>query len=227
MINFVFDFDSTLVKKETLNSILSLALKDNVKKIEEIKRITKMAMEGFITPRESMNKRLNLTKINKTMVDCITNETKNDIVEGMPELISTLQSFPNINIFIMSGGFKEMIEPVAKILNIKIENIYANNFIYNNDIVSSVEDSLLLEEQGKAKMLKKLKEDKILIGKTIMIGDGWTDLETKLLNIADEFICFIGVIEREKVVANSINVAQNTSELLQNCLKIINAKKNN
>lgn len=220
--NFLFDFDSTIVKSESLNDVLGLALGNDVCKIAEIDKITKMAMEGLITPQESMTKRLKLATINKELVNKITEKIKDEIVDGMKELISQLKQQKDVNVFIISGGFKEMIEPTAKLLAISEENIFANEFIYNeNNVVEGAKQSILLEEQGKVKLINKLKNDGILVGKNTMIGDGFTDLETFLHKAVDNHICFCGVIERENVKNKSSNIAMNVDNLGNKCKELI------
>ena len=220
--NFLFDFDSTLVKNESLNDVLGLALENDTEKISQIDKITKMAMEGLISPQDSMCQRLKLATINKELVNKISEKAKSQITSGMIDLISELKKHKNVNIFIISGGFKEMIAPTAKILGIPQENIYANEFIYDkNNTVEKAKDSILLQNQGKVKTINKLKNDGILNGKNIMIGDGFTDLETLLYNAVDDYICFCGVIERENVKNKSKNIAKNTNELKDICLSFI------
>lgn len=226
-INFIFDFDSTLVKNESLNDILSLALGDHKEKIAEVDKITKTAMEGLITPQESMTKRLKLATINRDLVNKITEQTKSEITDGIVELISTLKHYDNTEIFIVSGGFREMIIPTAKILGISEKNVYANDFVYKNDIVEKANENLLLQEQGKVKLINKLKSDGILKGKNVMIGDGFTDLETLLYGAVDSHICFAGVVSRKNVVEKSENIAKNIEELKAQCISFIEENTTN
>ncbi len=53
--NFLFDFDSTLIKSESLNDVLNLALEKDTEKISQVDKITKMAMEGLISLQDSMS----------------------------------------------------------------------------------------------------------------------------------------------------------------------------
>lgn len=222
-ISIVFDFDSTIVKTESAVDMLSLALNGDKKKIKEIEKITNDAMNGLLTPRQSMEKRLKFATIDKKIVNKIVEKTKKNIVVGFDDLIKQLQQ-KNIEIYVVSGGFKEIINPTASILGIKNENIYANNLLYNKNIVSGVEDNVLFEKQGKVKLIKKLKKDGKIKGKTIMIGDGYTDLEVGLYKATDDFIVFTGVVEREKVVVDAkkkgFAIAKNVTELS----KILNDK---
>jgi phosphoserine phosphatase len=214
MINFIFDFDSTLVKNESLNDILEKAVNGDTKKVAEIEKITKMAMNGLISPQDSIDRRLNIATLTKSFVIEIIERTKTQITSGMKKIILNLKNNKNSNIFIISGGFMEVIIPTAEILGIEKEKVFANNFIYNkNGIVEGAEKNLLLEEQGKVKLINKLKKEKILIGKNIMIGDGYTDLETFKHGAVDSHVAFLGVVSREKVIKESKVLAHNVKEL--------------
>ena len=217
-LSVIFDFDSTLVKNETLIDMLSLALNGDKEKIQQIENITKDAMNGLLTPQQSMNKRLQFATINKEIVKKMTEKTKQSITDGMIDLIKKLQQ-KNVNIYIVSGGFREVILPTADILGIKNDNVFANDFLYDGDFVSGVKDSILLEKQGKVKVIQNAKKEKKITGKTIMIGDGFTDLKVGLYKATDDFIAFTGVVERENVFEearkNNFKIAKNADELLK------------
>lgn len=219
--NFIFDFDSTIVKAETLNEVLNISIGNDADKIKEVENFTKLAMEGKISFRESLEGRLKISTINKELIEKITEKTLNSVVFGIKELIEKLQE-KNANIFIVSGGFTEMIIPTAKYLNIPEKNIFANKFIFNNDNdVVGVAETLLLQEAGKAKMIEELKKCGIISGKTIMIGDGYTDLETYLMKAVDDYICFCGVVVRDNVKNQATNFAMSVQELEKMCLNIL------
>ncbi|MDR0423266.1 MAG: HAD-IB family phosphatase [Rickettsiales bacterium] len=209
MINIVFDFDSTLVQNESFNDVLKLALNNDTEKVKLVDEIVDKAMNGLITPEESMNFRLKIASFDKTLIEKVVKETK--ITDGMESLVAKLKQ--DYNLFIVSGGFKEMIIPVAKKIGIEDNEIYANDFKYENNIVVGVEKSLLLQEQGKVKLLNKLKDDGILKGEIITIGDGWTDFETYKFGAANHFIAFGGVVRRERVFNEATLKANDMKEL--------------
>jgi D-3-phosphoglycerate dehydrogenase len=101
-------------------------------------------------------------------------------------------------VWVLSGGFTEVIEPVANELGLKREHILANRFVFNQqgDIIGVDPESYLCQEQGKVKAIQSLK----LSGKTVVLGDGWTDYEIKKAGVADEFGAFTENVRREEVV---------------------------
>ena len=56
------------------------------------------------------------------MVQCCT--------AGIPELVSLLQS-RGTGVFLVSGGFRVIIDPIADILKIPRDHVYANRILFN------------------------------------------------------------------------------------------------
>lgn len=56
MKNIIFDFDSTLIKKESLELILEPILQKSPAKLKEIEYITNLGMQGDISFRDSLQK---------------------------------------------------------------------------------------------------------------------------------------------------------------------------
>lgn len=53
------------------------------------------------------------------------------VLAGVKELVSALH-LNNIEVFLVSGGFRLMIEPVAEQLQIPLRNIYANTIYFDD-----------------------------------------------------------------------------------------------
>lgn len=49
---------------------------------------------------------------------------------GIPELIWALEQGGR-QIFLVSGGFRQVIHPIAELLGIPVENVFANTILYN------------------------------------------------------------------------------------------------
>lgn len=220
-VNFIFDFDSTLVKIESLDEVLALSIGQNVEKLEKLSNLTKLGMEGKITFKESLEQRLQLSNINKELINIVMNKALSNFTDGINSFIDNLLTYENVNVFVVSGGFVDIIDPVAEKLNIDVSNVYANKFIFDGDNVCGIEDTLLLQKTGKAKIIQDLKDRGVITGKTVMVGDGYTDLETQLVGAVDEYVCFCGVVNRESVKKEAKLVANNVAELENICLSLI------
>ncbi|GMS86226.1 hypothetical protein PENTCL1PPCAC_8401, partial [Pristionchus entomophagus] len=116
------------------------------------------------------------------------------LTEGISDLIAALHK-RETHVYLVSGGFRSIIVPVADILSIPRERIYANELIYDShdqymgfdeNEPTSDSGSKIVGKAGVCGMLKKKYGYKNLV----MIGDGATDLEAA--PPADTFIGFGG-----------------------------------
>ncbi|XP_071461563.1 phosphoserine phosphatase isoform X2 [Marmota flaviventris] len=123
-----------------------------------------------------------------------------DAVSEM-ELVSRLQE-RNVQVFLISGGFRSIVEHVAAKLNIPAANVFANRlkFYFNGEYAGFDETQPTADSGGKGKVIKFLKE-KFHFKKIIMIGDGATDMEA--CPPADVFIGFGGNVIRQQVKDNA------------------------
>ena len=204
---YFFDFDSTLINTETLDLIASNKnLKDF--EIEKIKEITNQAMNGEISFNKALNERLKILKINQNDVFEIKNQIHAKINKS---ILDNISFFSKNNCFIISGGFREIIQPVADILKIPFEKVFANNLIFDQQFEHFILDNEnpLAHNKGKSHVINQLdfKENQI------MIGDGYTDLEVKLENPKIKFYAYTEVVYRNNIVIQADKVVSNLNEL--------------
>jgi D-3-phosphoglycerate dehydrogenase len=210
----IVDFDSTLVRREALEELGSIALKgrsDKEEILREIKKITKMGMEGEIGFSESLRSRLKVLPIRKEHIRELIKDLKDSIT---PSVAANKDFFKDNaeRIFIISGGFVDFISPVAVGLGIKEENILANKFVFGvgGEVLGIEEDNLLSTDNGKVEQIRELG----LTGEKWVIGDGWTDYEIKNQGEADKFIAFIENVSRDKVVEVADHTASSWDDIL-------------
>lgn len=48
---------------------------------------------------------------------------------GIPELVAELQA-QGKGVFLVSGGFRQVIHPIAESLDIPVSNVFANNLLF-------------------------------------------------------------------------------------------------
>jgi D-3-phosphoglycerate dehydrogenase len=211
---FVIDFDSTFTKVEAFDVLAEITLKDHPEKAsiqKQIADITNQGMEGSLSLRESIEKRLQLLAPEKKHLTQLISHLKNLVSDSFnrnKEFFSTHSS----NIFIISNGFREFIEPVVTEFGIRKENIFANEFIFDDSgkITGFKKDNPLSTNNGKTEQLKRLN----LPGDIYVIGDGYTDYEIKHSGLADKFFAFTENVEREKVLANADHITPSLDEFL-------------
>ena len=114
-------------------------------------------------------------------------------------------------IMIVSGGFVELIMPLARAL--EIDKVVGNEFVFSatGDFVG-LKQSVLTDNHGKAKILAAEKNN---FTEIIMIGDGITDAETKTAGVADQFWAYTEHQRREPVVALADREIADMSKLVQ------------
>lgn len=117
----------------------------------------------------------------------------------MPELVAKLQS-RGTAVFLISGGFRQIINPIATTLNIPHGNVYANTLLFKDDgsYAGFDETEFTSRSGGKARAVQAI-IDLHQFTDLVMIGDGATDLEAKTAGPAALFIGYGGVAFRPKI----------------------------
>lgn len=210
----IFDFDSTLVRIETLESLADIALeghRDAASIRGQIASLTDQAMAGELDFGEALRARLALLPLTQAHVAALADRI---LDEGTPSVRRNLRFF-NENadrIIILSGGFREVIAPIAERLGVSASRVFCNDLIYDAEgRVTGVDDANpLSRDNGKPAVIKSLG----LTGPVVMVGDGWNDAEVKLAGAADRFYAFTEIARREKVVEAADGEARSIDELL-------------
>ena len=210
----VFDFDSTLVRVETLEALADIALDGRADAEDvraEIGRLTDQAMAGDLGFGEALRRRLALLPLTQTHVATLADRI---LEEGTPSVRRNLRFFQDNadRIMILSGGFREIIAPIAQRLGVAADRVFCNDLIYDADdrVVGVDESNPLSRAGGKPEVIQTLK----LTGPVVMIGDGWTDAEVKLAGAADRFYAYTEIVRREAVVAAADAEVPSMDELL-------------
>ncbi len=208
MKHIFFDFDSTLVTLETLDEAINLTLKSHPEKEKlkkEIEEITNKGMAGELSQKDSILERLKLASLEKEHLTEISEKSAVNMSQGIEELVKFLHK-NNWEIYIVSGGFHEMIYHTADKLKIKRENCFANKFIFdeNNNIIELEKNNPLSGAGGKhAVILDILKNKKVKT--SVFVGDGMADLQTYEKESVQHF-CGYGVnVVRKSVQEKSPN----------------------
>jgi phosphoserine phosphatase len=116
------------------------------------------------------------------------------------ELIDTLHN-RGIPVYLVSGGFHQMIRPIADLVGVPLHRIYANNILFDGhlgkgDYLCFDNSQYTCRDGGKASVVKHLKAE-LGVGTVVMVGDGVTDMEAQ--PPADAFIGYGGIVSREPV----------------------------
>lgn len=211
---FIIDFDSTFIKYEGLEELANISLHDNPQKqliLKKIAALTNKAMGGEMSFDESLCERLKLLTITQQQVQQTAEKLKKDISISIIRNKNFFQK-NHKNIYIISGGFKELIVPVVASFGIPEDHVFANTFIFDhNDTVIGIDkNNFLSQDNGKVKQLEALG----LQGEIYAIGDGHTDYQLKKVGLAKKFIAFTENIERATVMKNADTIAPSFDDIL-------------
>ena len=218
-----FDVDCTITKQDALDDLAEFLGKG-----EQVRELTNLAMNGDMDLDEALQKRLDIMEptVDKLTAYIASNPAQARLVPGIQDLIEELQS-RKIQVFLISGGFRELILPVADLLNIPRSNIFANRFVYMSDDGDGVPDPSTIRvhsfdptqptsrEGGKPEAIRRIRDQKPL-QTIVMVGDGVTDLEAvQETGGADLFVGYGGVMERTLVKEGADWFVQDYQELIQ------------
>lgn len=211
---YVFDFDSTLTRVEALDVLAEMTLQGKSNReeiIEEIQKITNLGIDGDISFTESLERRIKLLNANKSDLEGLVAELRQKISKSIESNKEFFEKFSD-DIYVISCGFKEFIDPIVEEYNIPSDRVYANTFEFDDDgkIVGFDEENPLSQHNGKIECLKQMN----LEGEVQVIGDGYSDYVMREAGIAHKFFAYTENVHREKAASNADHVTPNMDEFL-------------
>lgn len=207
----VFDFDSTLIKDESLVSLLKYTLRNKEPKLseheletaeKEIEQITMQGISGKISMIESYRKRLSIAKPTKQSVRLYLQNSNDLPTKGMIDVINRFRSeFMGVPIHVISQGPRVIVEPLSKnAFEIPSQNIHAVDLtIGDDDSVEYVAENEPILSRGKSKILEEIvQKEENNLGNSInerqkqivIVGDGVSDMKMKVDGTATACIGF-------------------------------------
>jgi len=186
-----FDVDSTVITGEGLDDLAHWCGKG-----EAVKQITRDAMRGGLDFRSALRQRLELLRPSLRDVTTFVAKHPSQLTPGIQEVVRRLRQ-RGVAVYLVSGGFLSLIAPVARQLDIPLENVYANrlHFLYDGSYAGFDEEQPTSRSHGKAEVVRRLQAEGA--GTVVVVGDGATDMEA--CPPAQGFIGFGGNVVREAV----------------------------
>jgi len=176
----VMDVDSTLIQQEVIEL---LAAKAGV--ADQVVAITDSAMRGEIDFAESLIARVALLK---GLPESVIEEVRKEITltPGARTLVQTLHKLGH-SVALVSGGFTEVIEPIAK--DLQITHVRANSLEVVDGALTGKVQGAIIDRAAKATALRDFAAiEGVTLEQTIAIGDGANDLD--MISIAGLGIAF-------------------------------------
>jgi phosphoserine phosphatase len=190
----VFDIDSTLTTIEGLDFLAKIKGKQ-----VDVVKITKEAMDGTMSMREAMERKMSTISPSYNDLLRMGNEYIKNVTPGAKKSIEILRK-NHLNVWILTGNFQPAVGMLARFLNIDSTRVITNQIFFDkeNHYLGFDSKNPLSNNGGKSYIIKKYKKQ---MNRTVLIGDGSTDLEAK--GDVDLFIGFGGVVYRPKIEEKS------------------------
>ena len=182
---------------------------DREQTLATIAALTDRAMSGEMAFEDSLKARLALLRPARAQVVEAGERLRGELT---PSAARHPDFFASPDVYVLSGGFREMIAPAAGDLGVPDERILANSFLYGPDDCVEGYDAAnpLSRSGGKAEAVRRLgRNDEV-----VAVGDGWTDYEIRAAGVADRFYAFVENVERPRVVAHADRIARSFDDLL-------------
>ncbi|MEZ5047725.1 MAG: HAD-IB family phosphatase [Chitinophagaceae bacterium] len=214
---FIFDFDSTFIRVETLDVLAEIVSAnfseaDKVKLTSQIKLLTEKAMSGQLSFSEALTQRLDLLKIKPEHLTPLQENLKEKISTSFLENKDFFSKYSQ-HIYIVSGGFREFIVPIASMFKIPSSHVLANEFVWDSNktyFVQQIENHLS-QDKGKCLAVASLQLNKPVY----IIGDGYTDYELKKEGFANHFYLYVEHVKRDSLVSVADSCLYSLNELLE------------
>ena len=163
----VFDMDSTIVDAEIIDEIARAAGVG-----DEVKKITKMAMNGEINFDEALKERVKLLKgLPVRVLEKIYSEVK--LTPGAKELIQSLKS-AGYKTALISGGFTYFTEKIKKELG--FDYAFGNELEIKDGKLTGKIKGRIINAEEKARIIEELaKKEGISKENIVAVGDGAND----------------------------------------------------
>ncbi|XP_015079694.1 phosphoserine phosphatase, chloroplastic isoform X2 [Solanum pennellii] len=203
-----FDVDSTVCIDEGIDEFAEFCGAGKA-----VAEWTARAMNGSVPFEEALAARLSLINPSLSQLQDFLRRPPR-LSPGIDLLVKKLKDNDK-DVYLVSGGFRQMINPVASILGVPLENIFANQILFgsNGEYVGFDKNEPTSRRGGKATAVQQIRKAhgyKSLV----MIGDGATDLEARMPGGADLFICYGGIQLRESVAAKADWLVFNFKDLI-------------
>jgi D-3-phosphoglycerate dehydrogenase len=213
-----FDFDSTVVTKESLDLVIERALEEAPNRTElmtTVESITNASMNGQLPFTESLQRRFAVVPLTLAQFEAIGQILCDHITPGMVDVFAALAE-RKVSTFIISGGFRPCLLPVAERLGVAAERVIANEVFYAGDgAVTGIDtDSVCYSNHGKTPVIEQVRDRFSITGPIVMVGDGANDLQAYQNGAAEHFIGFTANVRRDLVVQNAPLIADCTSMLM-------------
>jgi D-3-phosphoglycerate dehydrogenase len=209
----VLDFDSTFISVESLVELAEIVLRDapdRSARVAQIDVITRAGMEGRLGLDESLMRRVDILQPTQAHLAELVKSLKRQITPSVAKHGDWVRENAE-RIYVISGGFKEFMDPVLADFGLAGDHVLANSFEWTGSRASGVRPHALARDGGKVAVLRDLG----LEGPVVMVGDALGDLQTREHGVADHFVAFVENIDRPGLSERADSVARSFDQIVR------------
>jgi D-3-phosphoglycerate dehydrogenase len=215
MSRLIFDFDSTLVSVEALDELFASSIEgkpDRETRVAEFREITDLGMAGELPAAVSLSRRLSVLQTTRPLVELVGARIARRLTPSVERHADFFRREAH-RIYVLSGGFEELIRPALERLGLSKERLLAHRFQYDSEEnVVGLDLGTPMARGGKPEAFRSIGSTD---GEVWMVGDGATDLELRTLGLVDRFVAFTENRYREGVVASADAAVGSMDDLLE------------
>lgn len=202
----IFDCDSTL---SAIEGVDELARVRGPEVFTEVEAMTHAAMDGKTSVESVFGQRLEIIRPSRADVAAVGQRYIDEIEPTIEAVLPGLRQ-AGWTPMILSGGFRQAIEPLAAHLG--ISRIEAVDLFFDaegnyHDFDHSYPTT---RSGGKPEIIEKLKQE-LSPRRIVMVGDGVSDLETQ--SDVDVFVGFGRYVKRAKVQAEATHFVETLTDI--------------
>ena len=218
MATVIFDFDSTLISRESLEEILGKNLVDQPEKRVKIREITEEGIRGKISFAESLAQRLTLAAPTKQEAVEFGESACRWLTQGVASLIDDLHK-EGVDIWIVSGGIQESLNPIGEKLGIPENQVHGVKLRWDNEgRFSGMNPS---DPFSQSKVMGVMSLPRNWSSPVIAVGDAMSDYRLFERKVVDHFILFTEHFKCREVLDKGVQEAKDVIQLRQLIQRII------
>lgn len=201
----LLDVDSTLCGLEGIDW---LAARRSAQVAHESAALTQRAMDGALPLDAVYGARLKLIKPTLREIAALSAEYRHALAPDAASVVRKMRE-AGVHLFLISGGIRRAIEPLAIELGIPRDDLFAVELGWDaaGDYIGYDTESPLATQKGKLEIARSLPLERPALG----VGDGATDAAMR--PALDAFAAFTGYITRDAVVGAADYVIESFTQL--------------
>ena len=206
----VFDFDSTLIRCETLEELVADQLAGQPEQAERYREMTARGMAGGWSFHESLVRRLSLAAPDLRQAEAFGAGASRLWTAGVPELVADLLSEGH-HVWIVSGAPVEVLLAAGRHLGIEADRIRGVRLAWGAEGRGASVDPDDPFSHSKVEGLAH--ETESWPRPRIMVGDGRTDRAVYEAGLVDAFIPFTVHVRRTEILSDDTPEANSVERL--------------